>query len=81
MNALNQLGPRQRQQVVIALQVAAVIAETLAPVVGFLKPFGLDHGPHGAVDNQNSAAQGGFEGVRGGVRGVHRASVPVGPGT
>ncbi len=74
MNLADELGLGQRQQVVVALLVAAVVGEPLAAVVGLGQAVGLDHRPHRAVEHEDALAQGGGE-VGGGVWAVLRGHV------
>ena len=57
MDVADDPGLRQRQQVVIALEVAAERREALAAVAGFVEPVALDHGAHGAVEDENPRAE------------------------
>jgi hypothetical protein len=52
---------RQRQQVVVAAQLARPVAEARAAVVFLGKPRALDHGAHGAIEQQNLLAQQRFD--------------------
>ncbi len=54
MDAGDDPGPGDRQQVVVALQVRGMVGETLAPVTGLVQVVGLDHGAHGAVEHQDA---------------------------
>ncbi len=45
---------RQREQVVVALLVAAVIVEAIAVIGVRIQPMGLDHRAHGAIQNQDA---------------------------
>ena len=48
---------REREQVVVAAQLARPVAEARAAVVLLGKPRALDHGAHGAVQQQDALAQ------------------------
>ena len=63
----------QRQQIVVALEIAGPVAEAFAPVVGFLQAVALDHGAHRAVQDQDAAGQevGQFSGA---INGHQRSS-------
>ena len=63
----------QRQQIVVALEIAGPVAEPFAPVVGFLQAVALDHGAHRAVQDQDAAGQevGQFSGA---INGHQRSS-------
>ncbi len=62
---------RDRQQVVVADQVAGVVGEALPAVAGLVGAVTLDRGAHRAVEHHDPLAQGRREGV-GGVRAVLR---------
>jgi hypothetical protein len=49
---------RQGQEVIVAAQVRRVVGETFAAVIRLVEPGGLDHGPHGAVDEQDTLPEG-----------------------
>ena len=80
VDAADDRGLGQHQQVVVAFEVVRVIGEARAAVVGFLQTVALDHRAHGAVeDEQALLEQGGkFGGTVGlqhdhlGKAGVHR---------
>jgi hypothetical protein len=57
MDALNDSGLRDIQDIVALAQIPPVTCEFLAAVVGFLQLMGLNHRAHGAVDNYNTALQ------------------------
>jgi hypothetical protein len=44
----------QGQQVIVALEVAGPVLEPFATVVCFLQPVGLDHGAHGAIEDEDA---------------------------
>ena len=50
-------GLRQRQKVVVALEVAGAIAEALAAVAALIQPVLLDHRSHGAVQQHDALAE------------------------
>ena len=52
----------QQQQVVVALDVARPVGETLATVVRFFQPIALDHGAHAAVEDEDALREGVAEG-------------------
>ena len=79
MHLADDVGLAQREQVVVALLVAAVVGEPLAAVVGLGQAVGLDHRPHGAVEHEDALAQCGGE-VGGGVWAVLRGHVCVASG-
>ena len=80
VDADDDVGPAEGEQIVVALQVRRVIGEAFAPVPGLVQPMGLDHRSHGAVEHENAPGQQVLEhGRRFGV--LHRAdfsSWPVG---
>src|SRR3546814_16412776 len=47
----------QRQQFVVALQVFAVVGEALAAEIGLAQLVALDHGAHGAIQDQDALAK------------------------
>ena len=55
------VGLGQREQVVVALQVARPVREPLAAVAGLGRTVPLDRRAHRAVDDQDPLAQGGGE--------------------
>ena len=61
MDALDHVGAGQHEDVVVALEVAAVITETLAAEVGLLEPVALDHGAHRAVEDEDALGEEPFE--------------------
>ena len=54
MDATNDVGAGEQQQVVVAFQVARVVAEAFAAIVGLLQVVALNHRAHGAVENQQA---------------------------
>jgi hypothetical protein len=52
---------RQRQQIVVALQIARPVVEALTAIRRLIGRIGLDHGAHGAVEHQDALAQQAFE--------------------
>src|SRR3546814_19640229 len=46
-----------RQQFVVALQVFAVVGEALAAEIGLAQLVALDHGAHGAIQDQDALAK------------------------
>ncbi len=54
VNVLDDLRLGQRQQVVVALEVARPVAEPFAAVAGLVELVALDHGAHGAVQDQDA---------------------------
>ena len=54
MDALDDVGPRQDEQVVVALQVVRMVAEALTAVVRLGERVALDHGAHRAVQHEDA---------------------------
>jgi len=54
MDAANDLRLCQGQQVVVALLVAVVRLEAVAVIVVSIQPVALDHGAHGAIEDEDS---------------------------
>ena len=57
MDAADDVGPGQDEQVVVALEVVAVIPEALAAVIGLGQAVALDHGAHGAVEDKEALGE------------------------
>ena len=57
MDLADDVGPGERQQVVVALQVVVVIGQQRAAEVGFVQPITLDHRTHRAVDEQDALGE------------------------
>jgi hypothetical protein len=64
VHAANDVGPGQRQEVVVALEVVRMRGETRicvqsarSAVVGFAEAVALDHRPHRTVEDEESALQ------------------------
>ena len=68
MDAADEIGAREGQQVVGAVEVAGVVAEALAPERALVEPLALDHRPHGAVEHEDAAVQVGEDRVLHGRR-------------
>ena len=47
-------GWRQHQEVVVALEIVAVILEALAAIACLVQLVALDHGAHGAVEDEDA---------------------------
>ncbi|MND04711.1 hypothetical protein D3C83_251070 [compost metagenome] len=56
MDAADEIRPRQRQQVVVAPQVARPVAEALAAELRLVQMLALDHGAHGTVEDEDAFA-------------------------
>ena len=54
MDVEDDVGPRQHEQVVVALQIARMVREALAAEIGLSELVALDHRPHRAVENQKA---------------------------
>ena len=61
MDVAHQPRLRERKQVVVAAQLARPVAEARAAVVLFGETRALDHGAHGAVQEEDPFAQQRFE--------------------
>ena len=61
VDLLDDLRPGQREDVVAPLEVAGMVPEPPAAEPRLVQAPGLDHGPHGAVQDQDPAAQQPFE--------------------
>ena len=57
MDAGDDLRLRQREQVVVARLLAVVIVEAVAVVVVLLEAVALDHGAHGAVEDEDAMGE------------------------
>ena len=57
MDFLDDIRTGERQQIVVAPQIAPVSGEPLAAVSLFVQTVALDHGAHGAVQHQNPLLQ------------------------
>jgi hypothetical protein len=57
MDTTNNVRTSERQNVVVALQVASVIAESLAPVAPLIETVLLDHSAHGSVEEHYAFLQ------------------------
>jgi hypothetical protein len=66
------IGPGELQQVVVALQILAVVGKARAAKVGFAELVALDHGAHRAVDDDDALRQQGRQGGAARVGGVGR---------
>ena len=53
MNVTHQVRLRKRKQIVVAAQLARPVAEARAAIVLFRQTRALDHGAHGAVQEQD----------------------------
>src|SRR5690606_25382228 len=68
MDLVDDVGPHQRQQFVVALQVLAVAGEALAAEIGLAQLVALDHRAHGAVKDEDAFAEQAGEVATTGVR-------------
>jgi hemoglobin-like flavoprotein len=57
MDTTNNIRTAQRQNVVVALQIASVIAESLASVAPLIEAVLLDHGAHRTVEEHYALLQ------------------------
>ena len=53
MNAPDQIRARQGEQVIVPLEQLRPVGKALATVVSLLQLLVLDHGAHGAIEQQN----------------------------
>ena len=67
------VGPRQDQDVVVALQILRMILEALAAEVGLGQLVALDHRPHRAVEDEDPLGEQGAQRVE--DRGVSESHV------
>ena len=54
MDRSDDVGPRQRQQIIVTPQVAPVVNEAITAIARLVEAVPLDHGAHGTVDNQDA---------------------------
>ncbi len=47
-------GTRERQEIVVAAEILGVGAQPLAPEVRLIQGVGLDHRPHGAIEDEDA---------------------------
>ncbi len=71
MDAADDLRLGQRQQVIIALEVAGPVGKALAAIAGLVQLVLLDHGAHGTVEDDDALGEKLFEGLA-------HAEVPAG---
>ena len=57
MDALDDVGARQHQDVVVAAQIARVIAEYLAAIVRLAERVALKHGSPRAVEDEDALGE------------------------
>ena len=57
MDGADHLGLRQQQQVVVALELLRVVREARAAIVSLRETAALDHGAHGAVQDQDALVE------------------------
>ena len=67
MDVLDDIGPRQAQQLIVALDVLVKVLEAFAAVLGFAQLEALDHGAHRAIKNGNALFQDGGELLSAGI--------------
>ena len=63
VNAGDDVGTRQREHVAVPLEIARVIAKSIAAIVGLSGLVPLDHRPHCAVEHEDAPFEQGFERV------------------
>mmetsp|Transcript_36612 Transcript_36612/g.84976 ORF Transcript_36612/g.84976 Transcript_36612/m.84976 type:complete len:483 (-) Transcript_36612:1085-2533(-) len=70
------IGPREQQQLVVALQVLGVVLEALAAVVGLGQLVALDHRAHRAVEHGDALLEQGRQALGAGVGdGLHGGAI------
>jgi hypothetical protein len=57
MNAHDNVGLGKAEQVVVAFEIAGPMFEPIAAVVGFGEFVALNHGAHGAIDDEYAFAE------------------------
>jgi hypothetical protein len=61
VDLLDEVGAREHQEVVVAAQLLRMGREPVTPEVLFLQAVGLDHRPHGAVQDEDAPLERGAE--------------------
>ena len=61
MDVFDNIRPGYRKQIVVALDIQMEIGKAFAAVIRFFELIGLNHAPHGAVDDQNAVLEGVLE--------------------
>ena len=64
MDIANDIGPRQAEQLVVALHIFGEIRKTLATVLRLIELEALDHRSHCAIQNGNPAFKNGWQRLR-----------------
>ena len=57
MDLAHRIRPCQRQDVVVAFEVMAVLAQPRAAIAGLIEPQALDHGAHGAIEEHDALGE------------------------
>ena len=57
MNVLDDVGPREAQQIVAAFELLRVVGELRAAKVALFELVRLDHRPHRAVEHEDASEQ------------------------
>ncbi len=57
MDLADDLGLAEHQQIVVALEIVGVVLEALAAIAGLVKLVALNHGAHGAIENEDALAR------------------------
>ncbi len=57
MDVGHHVGPGQHQHIVVTPQIVPVRSEALATKIRFGEAAALDHGAHGAIDDQDALLQ------------------------
>ncbi len=76
MDVADEIRLRDAQQIVVTTQLPRVIGESLAAKVGFAEGVRLDHGSHGAVEDDDAFLEGLRQHVSGWSERAHGVSPP-----
>jgi hypothetical protein len=57
VDVADHVGPREAEQLVVALHVLVEVLEALTPVLGLAQLEALDHGAHGAIEDGDAVLQ------------------------
>ena len=74
VNRLDQLGLRDRQEIIVAAEVPGPVRESIAAEIGLAQPAALNHGAHGAIEDDESFPEQLQEGGSTRVLGLRRPS-------
>ncbi len=80
MDGADDLGLRQRQEIVVALEVSRPVRKPFPTVVSFFESVGLNHRPHGAIQEQDAFLEkASDQGIDSGVVFGHEGGAPKKP--